>query len=144
MAPQIAELLARARQPFFQPILDLESPRMVLGRVALFGDAAFVARPHVGAGVTKAALDAASLADAVSGADLAEGLERFEREQLPFGRALVRLGREEGAYLSAQLKPRGERSAAELERDVRDVIDAHNARSESLRKVLTESRGAVA
>jgi 2-polyprenyl-6-methoxyphenol hydroxylase and related FAD-dependent oxidoreductases len=40
---------------------------MVFGRVALLGDAAFVARPHVGAGVTKAALDAASLADATAG-----------------------------------------------------------------------------
>ena len=144
LAPQVAELLGRARQPFFQPIHDLESPRMALGRVALVGDAAFVARPHVGAGVTKAALDAASLADALSGADLAEGLERFEREQLPFGRGLVRLGREEGAYLSAQLKPRGERSAAELRRDVRDVIDAHNARSESLRRVLAQSRRGAA
>jgi 2-polyprenyl-6-methoxyphenol hydroxylase-like FAD-dependent oxidoreductase len=144
LAPQIAELLARARQPFFQPILDLESPRMALGRVALVGDAAFVARPHVGAGVTKAALDAASLADAVAGGGLAPGLARFEREQLPFGRGLVRLGREEGAYLSAQLEPKTQRSAAELKRDVRDVIDAHNARSESLRRVLMESRRAMA
>ena len=54
-------------QPFFQPIFDLESPQTVFGRVALLGDAAFVARPHVGAGVTKAALDAASLAEAVHG-----------------------------------------------------------------------------
>jgi 2-polyprenyl-6-methoxyphenol hydroxylase-like FAD-dependent oxidoreductase len=32
------------------------------GRVALLGDAACVARPHAGMGVTKAALDALSLA----------------------------------------------------------------------------------
>ena len=59
VAPQIAEIFARTR-PFFQPIYDLESPQMAFGRVALLGDAAFVARPHVGAGVTKAALDAAA------------------------------------------------------------------------------------
>ena len=35
---------------------------------ALLGDAAFVARPHVGAGVTKAALNAAWLADALTAA----------------------------------------------------------------------------
>jgi 2-polyprenyl-6-methoxyphenol hydroxylase-like FAD-dependent oxidoreductase len=34
-------------------------------RAAILGDAAFVARPHVGMGVTKAALDAESLADAL-------------------------------------------------------------------------------
>ena len=140
VAPQVAEIFARTAQPFFQPIFDLESPRTVFGRVALLGDAAFVARPHVGAGVTKAALDAASLADAVKADDLAAGLLRYQREQQPFGSGLVALGRAEGAYLSAQLKPREARSAAELHRDIRDVLDAHNARSENLRNVLVGSR----
>src|SRR5262245_10524964 len=67
VAPQVAEIFARTPQPFFQPIFDHDSPQIAFGRVALLGDAAFVARPHVGAGVTKAALDAASLAAAVSG-----------------------------------------------------------------------------
>ena len=58
LPPQIAEIFGRTT-PFFQPIFDLESPRLVFGRVVLSGDAAFVARPHVGAGATKAALDAA-------------------------------------------------------------------------------------
>jgi 2-polyprenyl-6-methoxyphenol hydroxylase-like FAD-dependent oxidoreductase len=115
----------------------------VFGRVALLGDAAFVARPHVGAGVTKAALDAASLADAVKGERLADGLLRYQREQQPFGSGLVALGREEGAYLSAQLKPRDQRSEAELHRDLEDVLLAHNSRSENLRNVLVGSRNAV-
>jgi 2-polyprenyl-6-methoxyphenol hydroxylase-like FAD-dependent oxidoreductase len=143
VAPQVAEIFVRTPQPFFQPIFDLESPRTVFGRVALIGDAAFVARPHVGAGVTKAGLDAASLADAVARDDVAGGLLRYQREQQPFGSGLVRLGREEGAYLSAQLKPRTERSAGELRRSIRDVLDAHNSRSENLRNVLAESRGGL-
>ena len=143
VAPQVAEIFARCEQPFFQPIFDLESPATVFGRVALLGDAAFVARPHVGAGVTKAALDAASLADAVRAGDVAAGLERSQREQVSFGRALVRLGREEGAYLSAQLKPREHRSARELKRDARDVLNAHNSRSENLHNVLMQARGAA-
>jgi 2-polyprenyl-6-methoxyphenol hydroxylase-like FAD-dependent oxidoreductase len=143
VAPQVAEIFARCRQPFFQPIFDLESSRTVFGRVALLGDAAFVARPHVGAGVTKAALDAASLADALRTGDVATGLEHYQHEQLPFGCGLVRLGRDEGAYLSAQLKPREQRSARELNRDVRDVINAHNSRSESLREVLIQTRSAA-
>ena len=85
VAPQVAEIFARTAQPFFQPIFDLESPRTVFGRVALLGDAAFVARPHVGAGVTKAALDAASLADAVSG-----GRPRRRPVALPARAAAVR------------------------------------------------------
>src|SRR5262245_55664591 len=143
VAPQVAEIFARTPQPFFQPIFDLASPRTVFGRVALLGDAAFVARPHVGAGVTKAALDAASLADAVADDDVALGLMRYQREQQPFGSGLVALGREEGAYLSAQLKPREQRTAAELKRDVTDVLLAHNSRSENLRNVLVGARGGL-
>ena len=143
VAPQVAEIFARTPQPFFQPIFDLESPQTVFGRVALLGDAAFVARPHVGAGVTKAALDAASLADAVAAGDVVAGLLQYQREQQPFGSGLVALGRQEGAYLSAQLKPREQRSAAELRRDINDVLLAHNSRSENLRNVLVGSRSGL-
>src|ERR1700692_1767063 len=64
IAPQIAEIFARPA-PFSQPIYDLIAPQIVFGRVVLAGDAAFVARPHAGAGTTKAALDAACLADSI-------------------------------------------------------------------------------
>jgi 2-polyprenyl-6-methoxyphenol hydroxylase-like FAD-dependent oxidoreductase len=141
LAPQVAEIFARTPQPFFQPIFDLESAQIVFARVALLGDAAFVARPHVGAGVTKAALDAASLAEAARDDDLTAGLRRYQRAQHPFGSGLVALGRQEGAYLSAQLKPREQRTAAELKRDINDVLTAHNSRSENLRRTLVMSRG---
>ena len=114
----------------------------MFGRVALLGDAAFVARPHAGAGVTKAGLDAASLADAVAQEGIDAGLLRYQREQRPFGRGLVALGRDEGAYLSAQLKPRVQRTAAELNRDIDGIILAHNSRGENIRKVLA-SRSAA-
>ena len=65
LARPIADIIAHCEQPFFQPIYDLASPQLVFGRVALLGDAAFVARPHVGAGVTKAGQDAVCLADAI-------------------------------------------------------------------------------
>jgi 2-polyprenyl-6-methoxyphenol hydroxylase-like FAD-dependent oxidoreductase len=144
VAPQVAEIFVRTPQPFFQPIFDMESPRTVFGRVVLVGDAAFVARPHVGAGVTKAALESASLAEAASTRDLAAGLLRFEQEQVPFGRGLVALARQEGAYLSAQLKPREQRTAAELKWDVDHVLLAHNSRTERLREVLHAARSAAA
>jgi len=133
LAPQIADIFARTA-PFFQPIYDLISPRLVFGRVALAGDAAFVARPHAGAGTTKAALDAACLADSIrdAGDDLGSGLAHYERMQLPFGQALVELNRQEGAYLSAQLKRKADRSAAELHRNTGAVLHAHIARSEQV------------
>ena len=137
IAPQLAEIFVRTA-PFFQPIFDLVSPKLAFGRVVLAGDAAFVARPHVGAGATKAALDAASLADCIraAGDDLDEGLRRYERVQQPFGSAMVELGREEGVYLSAQLKPKGERTAAELKRDIGAVLHAHSARSNQVGDII--------
>jgi 2-polyprenyl-6-methoxyphenol hydroxylase-like FAD-dependent oxidoreductase len=137
IAPQIAEIFARSA-PFFQPIYDLASPQIVFGRVALAGDAAFVARPHAGAGTTKAALDAACLADSLrdTGNDITAGLQRYERMQLPFGNAVVEVNREEGAYLSAQLKPKAERTAAELHRDIGDVVHAHIARSDQVGEIV--------
>ncbi len=137
IAPQIAAIFAQTT-PFFQPIYDVVSPRMVFGRVALAGDAAFVARPHAGAGTTKAALDAACLANSIrdAGEDLAAGLRNYERMQLPFGRALVEVNQQEGAYLSAQIKPKGERSAAELHRDIGAVLHAHIARSEQMGEIV--------
>jgi 2-polyprenyl-6-methoxyphenol hydroxylase-like FAD-dependent oxidoreductase len=141
LAPQIAEIFQRAA-PFFQPIFDLESPRLVFGRVALAGDAAFVARPHVGAGTTKAAIDAARLADSLrdAGGDLAAGLARYEREQLSFGGAMVALAREEGAYLSAQIKPSAERSAEGHDRDIDAILRAHSTRSDQV-EALFATRG---
>ena len=60
LAPQLAEIFLRSG-PFFQPIFDFESAALAFGRAVLTGDAAFVVRPHVGAGATKAAIDATVL-----------------------------------------------------------------------------------
>ena len=137
LAPQIAGIFVRAA-PFFQPIYDLESPQIVFGRVALAGDAAFVARPHVGAGTTKAAVDAATLADCLrdAGDDIASGLSRYNQAQRTFGRAMVALSRREGAYLSAQLKPKGERSVTERERDIGELLHAHGTRSDQVADIV--------
>ncbi len=139
IAPQLAEIFSRT-QPFFNAIFDLESPQIVFGRVALLGDAAFVARPHVGAGVTKAALDGACLADAIkaAGDDVTAGLAQYQREQKPFGTEIVALGRQQGTYLSAQIKPREQRTPAELHRDIDDVILAHSNRSDQVRGIVAK------
>jgi hypothetical protein len=70
-----------------QAIYDLESNRMGAGKIALIGDAAFVARPHCGAGVSKAADDAASLADSLG---LMTVLTMPLTHFLPSGRPLAR------------------------------------------------------
>jgi 2-polyprenyl-6-methoxyphenol hydroxylase-like FAD-dependent oxidoreductase len=101
LSPQFAEVVRKTRQPFFQAIFDLESPRIALDRVALIGDAAFVARPHCGMGTTKAACDAMGLARTLHEADddVPAALARYQTVRAGFGAAVVEHGRELGAHL---------------------------------------------
>ncbi|MEH2539273.1 2-polyprenyl-6-methoxyphenol hydroxylase-like FAD-dependent oxidoreductase [Bradyrhizobium sp. AZCC 1577] len=125
LAPQFAEIVRLTPQPFIQAILDLETPRMALGsRTVILGDAAFVARPHVGMGVTKAAADAAALVDALRAhpAELPAALAKFESTRLPFGAAVVRRARDLGAYMQAQIATAEERAMAERHRSPEAVM----------------------
>ena len=129
LAPLIAELIEHS-QPFFQAIFDVESPRLAVRRVCLLGDAAFVARPHVGMGVTKAALDALCLSRSIQScpADLDAALERYQRLRGEFGRRCVARARRLGAYIEARARPERSWTAEELdqrpERLMREVAAA--------------------
>ncbi|KWO46567.1 FAD binding domain-containing protein [Burkholderia territorii] len=114
LAPQFADVVSSATQPLFQPIYDLEVPRMAFGRIALLGDAAFVARPHCGMGVTKAAGDALALvASLATRADTLDALCEYSETRTAFGVAIVQHARHLGAYMQAQLKNDTEREMAE-------------------------------
>ncbi|MBM3528366.1 MAG: FAD-dependent oxidoreductase [Alphaproteobacteria bacterium] len=101
IAPQMRAVARLMDEPVLQPIYDLATPRMAFGRVAIVGDAAFVARPHVGAGVSKAAEDAEALANAVAIEDIEPALRRFESERLAVGHRIIEWARHLGAYLQA-------------------------------------------
>ncbi|HET6605395.1 MAG TPA: FAD-dependent monooxygenase [Rhodopila sp.] len=105
MPPPFEAVMNGTEEVFFQPIFDLDTPRIVAGRVVLVGDAAFVARPHVAAGVTKAALNGAWLADALVGRDIEEGLALYERLARPLGSAMVARGRWIGGFLETPPVP---------------------------------------
>ena len=101
LAPQFRAIVGQIEEPILQPIYDLETPRMAFGRVAMIGDAAFVARPHVAAGVAKAADDAAALVAALEVDEVEAALRRFEAARVPVGRRIIERARHLGAYLQA-------------------------------------------
>ena len=79
--PQVMlDCVMTMKQPFITPIYDFTAPRIVFGRVAMVGDAAANARPHMGFGVAKAGGDAQALARALAQSRRhrhgAEGLQR--------------------------------------------------------------------
>jgi 2-polyprenyl-6-methoxyphenol hydroxylase-like FAD-dependent oxidoreductase len=101
LAPQFRAVVRMIEEPILQPIYDLETSHMAFGRVAIIGDAAFVARPHVAAGVAKAADDAAALTKALEREPVVAALRQFEAERLPIGRRIIERARHLGAYLQA-------------------------------------------
>lgn len=100
LPPAAAELVLRTEQPFIQPVLDIEVPRMAFGRVCLIGDAAFAARPHAAAGTAKAAADAWALADAMrsTDGDVVTALQKWEPGRLELGRSLLKRVGEMGRH----------------------------------------------
>lgn len=87
-------------RPFLHAIFDYATPRMVAGRIALLGDAAFVARPHTAMGVAKAAGDAMALRDAlIAQDDLTTALAAYEGERASVGRSIVAYGQRLGRSL---------------------------------------------
>ena len=102
LAPQFRALVRLMDEPILQPIYDLVSPRIAFGRVAIVGDAAYVARPHVGAGVSKAADDAAALTAALQAhGSVADALKAYEAARLSENVRIVEWARHLGAYLQA-------------------------------------------
>jgi 2-polyprenyl-6-methoxyphenol hydroxylase-like FAD-dependent oxidoreductase len=102
LGPQFRQIARMMEEPILQPIYDLESRHMAFGRVAIIGDAAFVARPHVAAGVSKAADDAAALVEALTAErDVVQALRRFEAARLPENSRIIERARHLGAYLQA-------------------------------------------
>ncbi len=119
LAPQFAEMIEKTALPFLQPIFDLVSAELVQGRVALMGDAAFVARPHVGAGVTKAMQDAVALADAIAAHGATpEALAAYQQARLTVGQHVVARGRRLGQYMQSC----GQQGQAAQSRDAATVM----------------------
>ncbi len=86
-----------AETTFIQPIYDLAVPHYTAGRMVLVGDAASVARPHIGGGSVKALQDATALEAAwKAGSSWKEVLERYDAGRGPVGAAMVALARRMG------------------------------------------------
>ena len=148
LAPQCVQVIDLTAQPFFQAIFDLEVPCMVKGRAAILGDAAFVARPHVGMGVTKAALDAQCLADALSETDdIERALARYNSRQHLFGSRVIARARRIGAHLGARAtKPPELWTSEERHQDPVFMMRESGARLRDIPELieLVGSRGASA
>lgn len=103
LAPQFSEIMEKTSAPFLQPIYDLRSEQVVFGRIALMGDAAFVGRPHVGMGVTKAGDEAIVIAKQIKNLGATPmALQAYSNERLKIGQDVVARAQYLGLYMQSQ------------------------------------------
>ena len=126
LAPQYAEILEKTAAPFLQAIYDVRSEQIVFGRIALMGDAAFVGRPHVGMGVTKAGDEAVAIAKHIAAQGATpEALNAYSDERLKLGQQVVARAQYLGRYMQAQ-GIKGNRDNEKLKRNA-DTVMAETA-----------------
>jgi 2-polyprenyl-6-methoxyphenol hydroxylase-like FAD-dependent oxidoreductase len=124
MPEPFLDCLRRIERPFFTPIYDFSSPRLVFGRVALVGDAAASSRPHMGFGVAKAGGDAQALAAALAAHDdIDAALAAYDRLRQPIGERIMLHGRKLGTHLGVDLKTEEERSMWRLLQSSEAMMD---------------------
>ena len=106
----LLDSVMKIKQPFITPIYDFTAPAIVFGRVAMVGDAAANARPHMGFGMAKAGGDAMALAAALRDHDAVDAaLKAYNAERHPIGNAIVLHGRKLGTHLGVNLKTEEDR-----------------------------------
>ena len=111
----LLDCLMKIKQPFITPIYDFTAPSIVFGRVAMVGDAAANARPHMGFGMAKAGTDAQALAKHLGAHDdIDAALKAYNAERQPIGNTIVLHGRKLGTHLGVDLKTEEDRRMHEL------------------------------
>lgn len=115
LPPALLDSVMKIKQPFITPIYDFTAPQIVFGRVAMVGDAAANARPHMGFGMAKAGTDAQALAKALRDHDdVDDALKAYNAERQPIGNSIVMHGRKLGTHLGVNLKTEEDRRMHDL------------------------------
>jgi 2-polyprenyl-6-methoxyphenol hydroxylase-like FAD-dependent oxidoreductase len=115
MPEVMLDCVMKIEQPFITPIYDFTAPQIVFGRVAMIGDAAANARPHLGFGVAKAGCAAMALARALRDYDDVEtALKAYNTERQPIGNTIVLHSRKLGTHMGVNLRTEEDRRMHEL------------------------------
>jgi 2-polyprenyl-6-methoxyphenol hydroxylase-like FAD-dependent oxidoreductase len=105
MPDVMLDCVLKIAQPFITPIYDFTAPSIVFGRVAMVGDAAANARPHMGFGVAKAGGDAQALAQALRDHDdIDTALKAYNAARQPIGNIIVEHSRKLGTHFGVNLR----------------------------------------
>ena len=125
LPPQYLDCLRHIDQPFFTPVYDFCSPKLMFGRVALVGDAASTPRPHMGFGVSKAGAEAQALAEALSNYhDIDRALAAYNAARQPLSERIVSHGRKLGMQLGVGIETDEDRKFAKSLQSPKGILDS--------------------
>ncbi len=111
MPDVLLDAVMAIKQPFITPIYDFTASQIVFGRVAMVGDAAANARPHMGFGVAKGGGDAEALGRALRDHDDVDtALKVYNAERQPIGNTIVMHSRKLGTHMGVNLKTEEDRN----------------------------------
>jgi 2-polyprenyl-6-methoxyphenol hydroxylase-like FAD-dependent oxidoreductase len=124
LPPQYLDCLRHIDQPFFTPVYDFCSPKLMFGRVVLVGDAASTPRPHMGFGVSKAGAEAQALAEALSNYhDIDRALAAYNAARQPLSERIVLHGRKLGMQLGVGIETDEDRKFAKSLQSPKGILD---------------------
>ena len=124
LPPQYLDCVRHIDQPFFTPVYDFCSARLVYGRVAPVGDAASTPRPHMGFGVSKAGAESQALAEALSSYnDIDQALAAYNAMRQPLSERIVSHGRKLGMQLGVGITTDDDRDFAKLLQTPKGILD---------------------
>ena len=124
LPPQYLDCLRHIDQPFFTPVYDFCSPKLMFGRVALVGDAASTPRPHMGFGVSKAGAEAQALAEALLNYhNIDRALAAYNAARQPLSERIVSHGRKLGMQLGVAIETDEDRRFAKSLQSPKGILD---------------------
>ena len=124
LPPQYLDCLRHIDQPFFTPVYDFCSPKLMFGRVALVGDAASTPRPHMGFGVSKAGAEAQALAEALLNYhNIDRALAAYNAARQPLSERIVSHGRKLGMQLGVGIETDEDRRFAKSLQSPKGILD---------------------
>lgn len=123
----VQDIILETKEPFTQAIYDAYVPSYFVKNMALAGDAAVLARPHVGAGSTKAIEDGLSLSRHLQHEkDIFTAFSKWSEERQKAGNQLLDLCRDLGSLLVNEMPVWSKTSMHEMDNYWDSTVKDHD------------------
>lgn len=127
LPPHICNIINLTEEPFIQAMHEMLIPSYIGNHICLIGDAGITARPHVGAGATKALQDALALGEQLKiNSDIQTAFKIWNENQHKQGSQLFQLGQKLGNLFVTNMPDWNQINKQQMDELWQKVIDSSN------------------